>query len=81
MIQINPTPSSPMDQTQNASPNQLNNGDFMTLLIAQLQSQDPFSPMDPMQFVTQLVQFNQLDELQQISQEISNLAPSGSTSH
>ena len=80
MIPISPTHASAMDQTQNASPNQLNNNAFMTLLIAQLQSQDPFSPMDPMQFVTQLVQFNQLDELQQISQEISNLAPSGSTS-
>jgi flagellar basal-body rod modification protein FlgD len=44
---------------------------FITLLVAQIQGQDPLNPMDPTQFVTQLVQFNQLDQLMQINQTLS----------
>jgi flagellar basal-body rod modification protein FlgD len=36
---------------------------FMTLLVTQLKSQDPLSPMDPTQFVGQLVQFNTLSQI------------------
>lgn len=43
---------------------------FMKLLVAQLKSQDPTSPMDPTQFVGQLVQFNSLSELVKIRQLI-----------
>jgi len=42
--------------------------DFMSLLTAQLQAQDPLNPLDPTQFVNQLVQFNTLDQLVQIRQ-------------
>lgn len=35
---------------------------FLTLLVAQLRSQSPFEPMNPMEFVNQLVQFNMLDQ-------------------
>jgi flagellar basal-body rod modification protein FlgD len=40
---------------------------FMKLLTAQLQNQSPLDPVDPMQFTTQLVQFNMLDQLTQIN--------------
>lgn len=36
---------------------------FMTLLVAQLKHQDPLAPQDGTQFVTQLAQFNSLDQL------------------
>ncbi len=39
---------------------------FMQLLVAQLKSQDPISPMDPTQFVGQLVDLNSLSELTKI---------------
>src|SRR5713101_3527523 len=39
---------------------------FMKLLTAQLKNQSPLSPVDPMQFTSQLVQFNMLDQLAQI---------------
>jgi flagellar basal-body rod modification protein FlgD len=39
---------------------------FMQLLLAQLKSQDPMSPMDANQFVDQMVQFNTLDQITQI---------------
>src|SRR5215469_17704169 len=40
---------------------------FMDLLTAQLKNQSPFDPVDPMQFTSQLVQFNMLDQLTQIN--------------
>jgi len=34
----------------------------LTLLVAQLQNQDPLQPADGMQFVTQLAQFSNLEQ-------------------
>lgn len=45
---------------------------FISLLTAQLKSQDPLSPMDPTAFVGQLVQFNTLGQLMQIRELIQN---------
>lgn len=53
---------------------------FMQLLMTQLQSQDPMSPMDTNTFVSQLVQFNTLDEVTQIRdliQTLANATPAG----
>ena len=44
---------------------------FLKLLTTQLKSQDPLSPMDPDQFVGQLVQFNTLGEIMKIRELIS----------
>jgi flagellar basal-body rod modification protein FlgD len=41
---------------------------FLKLLIAQLKTQDPTSPMDPTQMVGQMLSMNQLNELIQIRQ-------------
>ncbi len=52
---------------------------FISLLTAQLKSQDPLSPMDPTAFVGQLVQFNtlgQLMQIRQILQDSTTSAPS-----
>jgi len=48
----------------------LDGDSFIKLLLAQLQHQDPFQPMDPTQMVGQLVQFNTLNELIRIRQDI-----------
>jgi flagellar basal-body rod modification protein FlgD len=45
---------------------QQTNDMFLQLLTAQLQNQSPIDPVDPTQFVGQLVQFNTLDQLIQI---------------
>ncbi len=45
--------------------------DFMTLLIAQIQAQDPTNPMDPTTFVNQLVSFNTLEQVMQINSTLS----------
>ncbi|HYJ47379.1 MAG TPA: flagellar hook capping FlgD N-terminal domain-containing protein [Pyrinomonadaceae bacterium] len=46
---------------------------FMTLLVTQLKHQDPLEPQDGTQFVTQLAQFNSLDQLIGIKQSIDAL--------
>jgi flagellar basal-body rod modification protein FlgD len=39
---------------------------FLTLLVSQLQYQDPLNPVDSTQFVTQLTGYSQLEQLIQI---------------
>lgn len=58
-----------------ATANSLTGGDFMTLLVAQLKAQDPTSPQDPTQFVQQLVQFNSLQQLININQDLTTATP------
>jgi flagellar basal-body rod modification protein FlgD len=36
---------------------------FLRLLVAQMRNQDPLSPQDPIEFVSQLAQFSQLETL------------------
>lgn len=42
---------------------------FLKLLVAQIQNQDPTSPQDPSQFVAQLAQFSQLEQVIAIRQD------------
>ncbi len=49
---------------------------FLTLLVAQLQHQDPLKPADDTQFVSQLAQFSQLEFTQNSTSAISTLASS-----
>lgn len=44
--------------------------DFMTLLVAQIQNQDPTSPMDNQQFTEQITQFTMLDELSAMNEKL-----------
>jgi flagellar hook assembly protein FlgD len=47
---------------------------FLNLLVAQIQNQDPMNPTDSIQFVGQLVQFSQLEQLLSINQGVTTLA-------
>jgi flagellar basal-body rod modification protein FlgD len=57
------TPATTPDQQSMSG---LTGDSFLTLLTAQLKSQDPTAPQDPTAFVGQLVQFNSLEQLLQI---------------
>jgi flagellar basal-body rod modification protein FlgD len=46
---------------------------FLQLLVAQLQNQDPMNPPDGTQFVTQLAQFQQLEQSINTGQDISSI--------
>jgi len=61
--------------TPAAAGNGLTGNDFLTLLTAQLKSQDPLQPQDPTAFVGQLVQFNSLQQLIDINQTLTQLGP------
>lgn len=50
----------------------VNQADFMKLLIAQLQNQDPMNPMDSANFSAQLAQFSSLEQLTQINQRLAD---------
>lgn len=47
---------------------------FLKLLIAQMQNQDPLNPMDGMQFASQLAQFSSVEQLAQLNSAIADQA-------
>jgi flagellar basal-body rod modification protein FlgD len=49
---------------------QLGKQDFLKLLMAQLQNQDPMKPMDDTQMIAQMAQFSALEATQQLQQTI-----------
>jgi flagellar basal-body rod modification protein FlgD len=50
---------------------------FLQLLVAQMKNQDPTNPSDPTQFVTQLAQFSQLEQVIAIRGDIEKAAGTG----
>jgi flagellar basal-body rod modification protein FlgD len=46
---------------------------FLQLLVAQLQNQDPTNPSDSTQFVTQLAQFQTMEQSMNQGQDISSI--------
>ena len=59
---------------------------FLQLLVAQIKNQDPLSPADGVQFLSQLAQFSQLeqsismnDNLTAIRTDMDQLVPAGGT--
>ncbi len=47
--------------------------DFLLLLVAQLQNQDPMNPSDPTEFTAQLAQFSQLEQLTNMTKSLEGL--------
>ena len=47
---------------------------FLQLLVAQIKNQNPLSPTDSMQFVTQLAQFSQLEQMLAVRQDTDAIA-------
>ncbi len=48
---------------------------FLTLLVSQLQNQDPLNPTDSTQFVSQLTSYSQLEQLINIDTNTTPAAP------
>jgi len=50
----------------------LNAGDFLQILVAEFQNQDPTSPTDPTQYASQMVEFSNLGQLQSINTDLQS---------
>lgn len=50
---------------------------FLQLLVSQIKNQDPLNPSDSTQFVTQLAQFSQLEQVIGIRNDIENSMNTG----
>ncbi|PLX84493.1 MAG: flagellar hook capping protein [Desulfuromonas sp.] len=52
----------------------LGKDDFLNLLVAQLQNQDPLNPSDPTEFTAQLAQFSSLEQQFQMNDSLGQMA-------
>ncbi len=52
----------------------LGENDFLTMMMAQLKSQDPLNPMDNSAFVAQLAQFSQVQGIQNLNTTMTSLS-------
>ncbi|MBN1114114.1 MAG: hypothetical protein JXA66_02110 [Oligoflexia bacterium] len=55
---------------------ELNKEDFMTLLVAELQNQDPLEPKSNQEFGAQLAQFSQLEQLETMNKNLTKVTSS-----
>jgi flagellar basal-body rod modification protein FlgD len=62
--------SASTDSASSDKTRQLGKQDFLKLLMAQLQNQDPLKPMDDTQMIAQMAQFSALEATQQLQQTI-----------
>lgn len=67
------TPNTPA-KDPDRNPNELNRQDFLNLLIAQMSMQDPLNPADPSEFMAQLAQFSNVEQLIRANDKLDQLA-------
>lgn len=70
---VSATTSTSSQNTTSTTASQLGKDDFLKLLVAQLQNQDPLSPVDNTAYVAQLAQFSSLEQLQSLNSTMSSL--------
>jgi flagellar basal-body rod modification protein FlgD len=59
------------DSSSSTSGSQVNKNMFLQLLVAQIKNQDPLNPTDGVQFLTQLAQFQQLEQSLNMGQDMA----------
>lgn len=59
--------------TSPAVKNSVDKESFLQLLVAQIKNQNPLNPADGVQFLSQLAQFSELEQMMGIRSEISGL--------
>ncbi len=62
-----------MSTTSSTGVSQLNSNQFLQLLVAQLQNQDPLNPVSPQDFVTQLSTLNSVEGLNNLNTSFSQM--------
>ncbi|QNK03704.1 hypothetical protein H8F01_05515 [Dyella telluris] len=66
--------SSSSTSVNSALSSTMTQADFLKLMTAQLQAQDPTNPVDNSQFVSQMAQFSQLSSTQQLDTDLQTLS-------
>lgn len=67
------------DSSDDSSSASISANDFLTLLVTEMQNQDPTANTDPNEYINQLVNVNSLEQLISINQELSGVAASSGT--
>ncbi len=81
MLNVSPVPVDQTTLSTASGPSQeLGKEDFLTLLVAQLEAQDPLEPMESVEFTGQLAQFSSLEQLTNINTGIEDLQSSNTAS-
>jgi flagellar basal-body rod modification protein FlgD len=70
---LTPTSGTNSGSAATAASQSLGKNDFLKLLLAQLQNQDPTAPTDNTQFVAQLAQFSSLEQAEQTNSMLESL--------
>jgi flagellar basal-body rod modification protein FlgD len=65
------TPSGSSSSNPSSNSATITANDFLSLLVTEIQNQDPTTQTDPMQYITQLVDVNSLEQLVQINQDLT----------
>ncbi|PIE59710.1 MAG: flagellar hook capping protein [Desulfobulbus propionicus] len=77
---ITTTADTTTTSTTAESGNTLGMDEFLTLLVAQLQYQDPLNPSDPTEFTSQLAQYSELEQLFNLNDAMDELTTAQNTS-
>src|SRR5690625_2077249 len=64
------------NQNKRTPSSELGKDEFMKILMAQLQHQDPLSPMDDREFISQMATFSSLEQLMNMASSIDTLVQS-----
>lgn len=78
--QTNSTATNTNSTSQTGKTNSLGQSDFLNLLVAQLQNQDPLNPSDPTEFTSQLAQYSQLEQLFNLNSAMNSLTDAQTSS-
>lgn len=76
MTTIDPTLYLRNQETSRTPSTNLGKDEFLKILMAQLQNQDPTNPMDDREFISQMAEFSSLEQMMQMTQSIDTLVQS-----